>query len=239
MLRNKSIIWESLYFIRDLRSKEVFKALEKYCQGNVLDVGGGDFHLKIKGKNLQFNSWTILEEDKKQVSEDKKFKIVYGDGCSMPFENNYFDLILNIQVLEHVYEPIKMVSESARVLKKNGYGVFLIPQTANLHYLPHNYYNFTRSWIEKVMKESDLEILELKPLGGFWSTIASRLFYFTLQSIRFEGMHIKEYKRNIFFYLMYPFMILYIIINIPICMLFSLGDLAEEPNNHFILVRKK
>jgi len=238
---NKSVIWKFIYWARDIRSKKVFNALEKYCSGDILDVGGWDFYLTAKKKKIKFKSWTTLEntEEKKLEINDHDFKFVYGDGCNMPLKNNQFDTVINIQVLEHVLEPIKMVNEISRVLKPNGYGIFLIPQTGIIHHTPHHYYNFTRFWIIETMKKANLEILELEALGGFWSTIASRLLYFFPQSIKYSGLSFRESKRNIFFYILYPLMAIYSIISIPICMLLSLGDLAEEPNNHFVLVKKK
>ncbi len=237
------LMWKILYWLRDLRSKEVFKALEKYCKGDVLDVGGWDFYLTVKNKKINFNSWTTLEnvhELNKEIDiDDSRFKLVTGDGCDMKFKDSSFDTVVNIQVLEHIFEPIKMVQEIARVLKPSGYGIFLIPQTGVIHYAPEHYYNFTRFWIDKVMSETGLEILEIKPLGGRWSSVASHLFHFFPQSFRFGGMSTPECKRNLMFYILYPFMALYAIINLPICMIFSLGDLIEEPNNHFVLVRKR
>ncbi len=238
---NKSLIWKFIYWSRDLRSKEVFHALKKYCHGDVLDVGGWDFYLTAKKiKGLKFNTWTTLESDKQKELDikDDKFKFVHGDGCNMQFKDNQFDIVLNIQVLEHVFEPIKMVHEISRVLKPEGFGIFLIPQTGMIHHTPEHYYNFTRFWIVKVMKRVNLEILELKPMGGFWSTIASRMLYFFPQSIKYEGLSTKECKRNFLFYILYPLMILYSMMSIPICMLLSRGDLTEEPNNHFVLVKK-
>ena len=237
----KSLVWKFIYWARDLRSSKVFKALKNYCIGDVLDIGGWDFYLTAKKRRINFNSWTTLEADERKDPniKDAKYKFIHGDGCNMLFKDNQFNTVLNIQVLEHVFDPIKMISEIARVLKPGGYGIFLIPQTGAIHHTPYHFYNFTRFWIEEVMKKTNLKIIELKPLGGFWSTIASRLLYFFPQSIQYEGLSIKEYKRNFLFYMLYPFMVLYIIINIPICLIFSLGDLSEEPNNHFVLVRKK
>lgn len=236
----KPPIWRLLYWMRDLRSKEVFRALEKYCRGEVLDVGGYDFYLIVNKKKINYTRWTTLEysKDKTFNLKDDRFRLVIDDGCNMQFEDNSFDTVLNIQVLEHVFEPTKMIEEIARVLKPSGYGVFLIPQTGVIHYTPEHYYNFTRFWIQKAMKNAGLEIIELKPLGGIWSSMASHLFHFFFQSIRFEGMSTLECKRNFMFYLLYPLMVLYALINIPICMVLSLGDLTEEPNNHFVLVRK-
>lgn len=240
-MAQKSFMLKFLYWVRNLRSREIFKTLKQYCKGDVLDVGGGDFYKTAKKQGLDFNTWTTLDTAKENTLsiKDENFKFVLGDGCKMPFEDNKFDTVLSVQVLEHVLTPIKMVEEIARVLKPNGHCIFLIPQTATLHLAPHHYYNFTKFWIKKVMEKANLKILQIKPLGGIWSSMASHLFYFFLQSVRFKGMSVKESQRNIFFYLLYPVMILYAVVSIPICLFLSLGDLTEEANNHLVIVQKK
>ena len=225
--------------MRNLRSREMFKALKQYCKGDVLDVGGWDFYLTVKKKKIIFNTWTTLDHSEKIIDiKDDKFIFIKGDGLDMPFESNSFDTVLNIQVLEHVFKPIAMVNEMSRVLKPNGYGIFLIPQTSTIHMAPYHYYNFTKFWIKEAMEKAGLKIVEIKPLGGIWSSSASHFFYFFLQSIRFPGMSTKENKRNLLFYVLYPLMVLYAVISIPICLLFNLGDLTEEPNNHLVIVQK-
>jgi ubiquinone/menaquinone biosynthesis C-methylase UbiE len=190
---------------------------------------------------LSFRTWTNLEYLKGNETDvkEKKYSFIYGDGCNMPFKDKSFDTILNIQVLEHVLNPIKMVDEISRVMRPNGYGIFLIPHTAVMHMAPYHYYNFTRFWIREVMKRASLKIIELRPLGGTWSSMASHLFYFFLQSTRFQGNSVMECKRNVFFYLLFPLMVLYAVISIPICMFLSLGDLEEEPNNYLVIVIKQ
>lgn len=217
----------------------MFKALKHYCKGDVLDVGGWDFYLTAKKKKIIFNTWTTLDHTEKNIDiRDDNFIFIQGDGCDMPFENNAFDTVLNIQVLEHVFKPMKMVSEISRVLKPDGHGIFLIPQTSTIHTAPYHYYNFTRFWIKEAMEEAGLEIMEIKPLGGIWSSMASHLFYFFLQSMRFPGMSTKENRRNVLFYVLYPLMAVFAVMSIPICLLFNLGDLNEEPNNHLVIVQK-
>jgi SAM-dependent methyltransferase len=231
-------IW---YFGRDLCYREMFRALRQYCGGDVLDVGGWDFFLTAKRKNIPFRSWTTLEvtPGKKPDIRDPNFAFVQGDGCRMQFEEGRFDTVVNIQVVEHVYEPIRMVNEIARVLKPGGHGIFLIPQTSTTHYAPNHYYNFTRFWIEEAMRGAGLEIVEIKALGGIWSSMASHLVFFFLQSARYEGMSPAWCKRNVFFYVLYPVMVLYALFSIPFCLFLSLGDLSEEPNNHLAVVKKR
>jgi hypothetical protein len=45
-------------------------------------------------------------------------------------------------------------------------------------------------------------------------------------------------RRSPLFYVLWPFMAASAIVAIPVCMLFSLGDLAEEPENHLAVARE-
>lgn len=240
-MQEKSLFAKSLYVIRDFQSRQMFKAVRRYCRGSVLDVGGWDFYKTAIKKNITFQSWTLLEISGEQFSEnnDQRIRMILGDGCHMSFSENSFDTVLNIQVLEHVFEPILMVNEMARVLKENGYMILLVPQTNTIHAVPHHYYNFTRFWIEKALVKAGLEIIDLKPLGGVWSSMASHLFYFFPQSVRFPTMTSDKCRRNVFFYLLFPLMILFAILALPICIFLSIGDLTEEPNNHLVVAIKK
>ncbi len=228
------------YFLRDLRCRRLFAFLKTYCRGNVLDVGGWDFFLTAKEKGISCDHWTSLEYNKENILtlDDERYECRRGDGCQMTFEDNTFDTVINIQVLEHVFEPIKMVRECARVLKPGGYGVFMIPQTGVIHGAPNDYGNFNIFWARRAMTEAGLEIVEEEPIGGMWSSMASHLFFLMSYTIRRKLKSPTGCRRNLLFYVLYPGMILYALVNIPICLFFSLGDLREEPNNNLIVVRK-
>ena len=227
-------------FLRLLRLRALFKACARYCDGRVLDIGGFDFFKTIKDRpEIAFTNWTSLELEKKLFkSGDSRYKAVFGNGENMEFPDGSFDTVLNIQVLEHTFNPQKMVFEMARVLRSGGHGILLIPQSSLLHDPPTHYYNFTKFWITKAMEAANLEIVELKPLGGFWTTEASHLVLFFFKALKLPYYSTKEDKRSFIFYLLLPFMIFYAIVSVPFCMLFSLGDLIEDPNNWLVVVRK-
>lgn len=237
----KKTVWERFAFwARNLRSQKLFQALAMYCSGDVLDVGGRDFFLTAESRKISFLSWTTLDNMSMSSAgiADARFHFIHGDGCAIPCADQSFDTVLNIQVLEHVFHPMTMVQEIARVLKVSGHAVFLIPQTSVLHELPAHYYNFTRFWIERVMTESGLAIVEYHALGGVWSSMASHLVYFFFECFRVRGMSDQRIIRNVWFYILFPLMIVYAVISIPICLVLSLGDLQEEPNNHLVVVQK-
>jgi SAM-dependent methyltransferase len=53
---------------------------------------------------------------------------VKADICNLPFENQSFDVIFCNHVLEHIVDDKKAMQELFRVLKKEGFGIFQIPQ---------------------------------------------------------------------------------------------------------------
>jgi SAM-dependent methyltransferase len=240
-MMNKTFVQKFAFWARNVRYGQMFLTIQKYCRGMVLDIGGRDFYLALKDKNIQFDHWTVVEHDPHHLLSlnDPKYISVLGDGCSLTYTDAVFDTVLNIQVIEHVFEPMKMFNEVARVLKPGGHGIFLIPQTSVLHELPHHYYNFTPSWIKEASKRAGLQVVEHKPLGGVFSTMASHMVYLFFQIFRVDGYSSSNFKRNIVFYIFAPLMLLYALVNIPICLFLSLGDLSEGANNHLLVVRKK
>lgn len=229
-------------FSKMLRSRKLFFALEEFCRGDVLDIGGWAFFVRAAGDpKINFKSWTNLEPDSAHVPaiSDPRYRLVIGDGCAMDFPDESFDTILNFQVLEHVFDPIAMMNEIGRVLTQGGRAIFLIPQTSVLHHAPDHYYNFTRYWIYRAAEQAGLEIIKLQPVGGRWTTFASHLVHFFFEAFRAPGYSMPENKRNLWFYLLFPFMALYAIVGVPICMFFSLGDLDEDPNNYVVVATKR
>ncbi len=239
-MARKSLIGRVFYLARDVMWRRMYPVLRTYSHGHVLDVGGWDFFLTAKRKGVPFSRWTTLEPDADKLMEsfDPRAEVVQGDGCAMPFEDESFDTVLNLQVLEHVFEPLRMVAEIRRVLKPGGHAVFLIPQSNTIHLEPHHYYNFTRFWVKKAMETNGFETIRLEPLGGFFNSEASRLLHFVVQSLTRRLKSPTGDRRPLPFYGLYPFMVVSALAILPLFLLFGLADLREEANNHLCVVRK-
>ena len=62
-----------------------------------------------------------------KMSELPNTEVVLGDALALPFADKTYDTALCIEVIEHIDDDEKALSEIARVLKPDGRGVFTTP----------------------------------------------------------------------------------------------------------------
>jgi len=74
---------------------------------------------------LDVSSKAIKQAKKICESENTHFNIC--NGTDIPFESKKFDLVVSFQVIEHISDPKKYLSEIKRVLSKNGVAIFTTP----------------------------------------------------------------------------------------------------------------
>lgn len=68
-------------------------------------------------------------------SDTLKIKFIEGNAdSSLPFQDNYFDTIVCIAVIEHVYDIFFLVKEIYRTLKPGGYVIAEVPNIGYLKY---------------------------------------------------------------------------------------------------------
>ena len=94
----------------------------------ILNVGAGaGADLKILNKFgnvyvVDINQNALLFVDKKLCVEKR-----LADACSLPYDNNFFDIVVSFDVFEHIKNDKRAVSEIYRVLKDNGALIFTAP----------------------------------------------------------------------------------------------------------------
>lgn len=123
--------------------KRRFEEVEKLIEpvgGLILDVGSADgvfsHHiLKVTGAKGLIG----IDVLKKSVDwanshwgKRSKMRFLVGDAHELKFEPGKFDAIFCNEVLEHVVNPKKVLAGMKRVLKKGGYGIFLVPSDSLL-----------------------------------------------------------------------------------------------------------
>lgn len=103
--------------------------IKKYAHGNILDIGCGfGTHLeKLRGLGELYGI-DITEELLEKIKKSYPYiHFVRAPAEAIPFDDNFFDLIFSIEVVEHLKEPEIMFKEVRRVLKPGGYFIFQTP----------------------------------------------------------------------------------------------------------------
>jgi SAM-dependent methyltransferase len=235
-----NLVTKARYKGRDLRYRALFDVLRGYCGGRVLDVGGGSFVTTAIEERVPFDAWTVVEPhaaDLPHVADDRVSGIE-GDGCALDLADGIYDTVLSIQVLEHVFDPMQMMSELWRVLTPGGTLIVMAPQTANLHHLPHHYQNLTRFWLDEAAARLGAEVVEYHAMGGAWSSTASRLLLQYPAALGVKGYRDPKARRGAKFWALFPLGVVVSAVMFPLAMLLSTADLEEEANNHLMVLRK-
>lgn len=77
---------------------------------------------------------------------------------SIPSNNEFYDLIVSGQTLEHVKNPFKLVFEMKRVLKTNGFMILIAPSTGPRHDVT-DCWRFMDDSFKAIAEETDLKII--------------------------------------------------------------------------------
>lgn len=103
-----------------LRICEQFRP--RYC----LDVGCGHGHIS---EYLQTRGIVCvgLDVDTKTVQANIRSLFVNADAQSLPFRSGIFDMVLALELLEHLSAPEKTLTEFHRVLKSRGILILTTP----------------------------------------------------------------------------------------------------------------
>jgi len=94
-----------------------------------------------------------------------------ADAAAMPFASESVDTILCTEVLEHVPDPEKVISEFARMLKPNGIVITTAPFFFPIHD-SFDFFRYTDTGLAEIMKRHGLSIEKIEPLSGTGLTIS-------------------------------------------------------------------
>lgn len=126
-----------------------------------------------------------------------KAKLFLYDGKKIPLQDNSVDIVISIEVIEHVRDPLVMLAEIHRVLKPEGIlhittGNKLWPIEPHFHlpflsYLPANLADF---YVRITKRGKNYADIKLPTYGQFRKTVGK---YFQIRDITLEV--IKDYQK--------------------------------------------
>lgn len=150
----------------------------EFASGNIrpsdmiLDAGAGSRPYERYFVHAQYES-TDFEDIFHKPSKERHDFICSLD--SIPRPDNYYDAIINTQVIEHVEYPQKMINEFYRVLKPGGKLFLTAPQGWGVHGAPYHFYNFTLYGLGSLFRNAGFGINFIRPRGGIFWYLAKRI----------------------------------------------------------------
>lgn len=156
----------------------VKKEIVKYAKGKILDIGCGEkpFYPFVKDKVDEY-----IGVDHPDTPHSKAYIDVFAPAHDLPFQDNYFDVVLLTQVIEHLETPLAVLKEIYRVLKEDGILIISWPFLYPIHEAPRDFFRYTSYGMEYLSQKSGFLIKKLTPVSGFWITYFSFLSIYILR----------------------------------------------------------
>lgn len=169
------------------RKRIMVEALSGGKKGDLLDIGCGTGHFPMIMKKSAWNVTGIEPNAKARDFASKHFGISIRQPDEISKINDHsFDVITFWHVLEHLHDPFKYSSETARLLKPGGICIVAAPNCSSsdaYHYkqawaaydVPRHLWHFNASTIKSFWVKKDFDLVDMRrlPLDVFYISILS------------------------------------------------------------------
>lgn len=128
-------------------------------EAKILDVGAGhgDFADIFEGR--KYYSLDIVPYPEVDLVADL--------GAVNPFKDGAFEVVVLMNVLEHVYESRNLMKSIARIVAPGGSVVITVPFLLKVHQAPFDFSRYTPYFIEKMAADAGLQV---ESLQGYYDT---------------------------------------------------------------------
>ncbi len=141
------------------------RLIQTHTRGRLLDCGCGDVPYYAIYRDRVSEAicvdWGASAHGKSHVDQEVNL------NEALPFEAERFDTVLLADVLEHIAEPARLMTEIARVLSPAGKVLVMVPFLYWVHEAPHDYYRYTEFAIREFCRQAGLELVQMDPYGGY------------------------------------------------------------------------
>jgi SAM-dependent methyltransferase len=180
------------------RVKWLEKTLAKIPAGSrILDAGAGELRFKKFCSHLKYVAQDFAQYDGKGDSVglqmgawDQNRLDIICDICNIPEPDKSFDVILCVEVFEHLPNPVAAIKEFGRLLRAGGNLILTAPFCSLTHQSPFHFSTgFNRYFYEKHLPEHGLKIIEMEKNGNFFEYLAQEIWRIPSMAKRYAAKH--------------------------------------------------
>lgn len=145
--------------------REIAKFLPSGHFACVLDYGAG---------NSPYRGYVSCDKYiKADITQNTRHDIdhVIQPGTKLNIPDATFDLVLLLDVLEHVRDPAFVVGEVRRLLKKNGRAVVSLPFLYREHETPYDFVRLTAFGAQELFSRNGGKVLKMRKVGNVYYTL--------------------------------------------------------------------
>jgi len=179
--------------------KKYFSSKKKY---RILDLGcGAGSTMELLRK---YGEVIGIDNNRRMVQycRRKNKKVFLADAINLPFENNYFDIVIALEILEHIKNDNLAIKEIKRVLKKGGVLILSVPAFSFL-FGPHDisachFRRYNPKILKKKLEKNNFKIIK-KTFINFWLFLPIVIFRLLRKLVRKIGKGESESLDSLFF----------------------------------------
>lgn len=166
------------------REQWLKKTLRQIPAGlRILDAGAGEQQYRTYCTHLDYVALDFGQYDGKGNNAglqtgawDQKNLDIICDITSIPEPNESFDVIMCIEVFEHLPDPLAALREFARLLRTGGQVILTAPFCSLTHFAPYHFYTgFSRYFYETHLLSYGFYIAELVENGNYFEYLAQEV----------------------------------------------------------------
>jgi SAM-dependent methyltransferase len=167
--------------------------------GSLLDLGcsSGAFLEYMRGPNWELHGIEMSAECARTAESRAGARVFVGDVLSAPFQPESFDVITCFDVLEHLYEPQKIIARVREWLKPGGLFYVFLPNVDSAEArvfgnywqgleLPRHLFHYSPKSLEFLAKSAGLSVVSLETKRN--SAVGTSLRYVWDDAFRTVGI---------------------------------------------------
>ena len=167
-------------------SESTARWVTEHARGEVLDIGAADRWIEPHLKHVK----RYIALDYPATGQDLygAQPCLFGSASQLPLQDDSFDTVILLEVLEHLERPQQALKEIQRVLRPGGTLILSLPFLYPVHDAPFDFQRYTRFGLERELKATGFQIEELDNTLGS-SASAGLIASLAISGAILESLH--------------------------------------------------